>query len=82
MITAVLSRNALRDGSSSVSARETQSMAFFSTPLIELLYSGAEIISPSCSRKSALSLRAFLREPALRLQIVIEKRHRKITKDR
>ena len=37
------------------SERETQSIAFLSTPGIELLYSGDEIINPSCSRNSFLS---------------------------
>jgi len=44
--TAVLPVNATSGGSSSVSARETQSMAFFSAPLMLLLYSGDAMRMP------------------------------------
>ena len=46
-------------GASPAAARETQSIVFLSNGVIELLYSGAEISSPSCSMKSFFSFVAF-----------------------
>ena len=47
MIAAVLPANALRPGSPGSVVRETQSIVFLSTAVIELLYSGEAISSAS-----------------------------------
>ena len=52
-------------GGSPATGRDAQSIAFLSTPLIELLYSGALIRRPWWASIRSFSLRAFAGRPSL-----------------
>ena len=63
----------LSDGSSSVSVREAQSIAFFNTPVIELLYSGRSNQQPLAFHEQRLEFPRIFRHAFRRLQVLIKK---------